>query len=165
MAETLTLKTVRVAIPDGTNVIFGQSHFIKTVEDLYEALISASTSLKFGIAFCEASGKRLIRSDGNSPELIRQAETIGYRGRLRAHVLYLHEGRISGQYSQPGQRSSGSVPGLLRDRQSASGDCAESEQGRGVMGVIDGETPLGIETEADKKERVEFLRKIGYKRG
>ena len=67
MAESLTFKAIQVNIPDGTNVIFGQSHFIKTVEDLYEALISASTSLKFGIAFCEASGKRLIRSDGNSP--------------------------------------------------------------------------------------------------
>jgi uncharacterized protein len=165
MAETVVLKTVRVAIPDGTNVIFGQSHFIKTVEDLYEALISASTSLKFGIAFCEASGKRLIRSDGNNPELVRQAEKSAQEvGCGHTFFIYMKDGfpvNILNRVKEV-QEVCSIFCATANPMQVI---VAESDLGRGVMGVIDGEAPLGIETDADKKERVDFLRKIGYKRG
>jgi uncharacterized protein len=165
MAETVVLKTVRVAIPDGTNVIFGQSHFIKTVEDLYEALISASTSLKFGIAFCEASGKRLIRSDGNNPELIRQAEKSAQEvGCGHTFFICMKDGfpvNILNRVKEI-QEVCSIFCATANPMQVI---VAESDLGRGVMGVIDGETPLGIETDADKKERIDFLRKIGYKRG
>ncbi len=165
MAETVVLKTVRVAIPDGTNVIFGQSHFIKTVEDLYEALISASTSLKFGIAFCEASGKRLIRSDGNNPELIRQAEKSAQEvGCGHTFFIYMKDGfpvNILNRVKEI-QEVCSIFCATANPLQVI---VAESDLGRGVMGVIDGETPLGIETDADKKERIDFLRNIGYKRG
>jgi uncharacterized protein len=165
MAETVVLKTVRVAIPDGTNVIFGQSHFIKTVEDLYEALISASTSLKFGLAFCEASGKRLIRSDGNNPELVRQAEKSAQEvGCGHTFFIYMKDGfpvNILNRVKEV-QEVCNIFCATANPMQVI---VVESDLGRGVMGVIDGETPLGIETDADKKERIDFLRKIGYKRG
>jgi uncharacterized protein len=165
MAESLTLSRVRITIPDGTNVIFGQSHFIKTVEDLYEALISSSTALKFGIAFCEASGKRLIRSDGNSPELIAQAEKSAKEvGCGHSFFIYMKEGFPVNILNRVKE-----VQEVCRIFCATANPLevivAESELGRGVMGVIDGETPLGVETEADKKERVAFLRMIGYKRG
>ncbi len=165
MADTISLKIFRVPVPDGTNVIFGQSHFIKTVEDVYEALVSSSPTLKFGIAFCEASGKRLIRSDGNNAELIQLAEKAAQEiGAGHTFFIYMKDGFP--------------VNILNRVKEVQEVCCifcatanplqvivAESEQGRGIMGVIDGETPLGIEKDTDKKERVEFLRKIGYKRG
>jgi adenosine/AMP kinase len=165
MADSVVLQNVRVAIPDGTNVIFGQSHFIKTVEDLYEALVSASPTLKFGIAFCEASGKRLIRSDGNSPELIAQAEKSAQEvGCGHTFFIYMKEGFPVNILNRVKE-----VQEVCRIFCATANPLqvivAVSEQGRGVMGVIDGETPLGVEKEADKKERVAFLRMIGYKRG
>jgi adenosine/AMP kinase len=165
MADSLTLQSVRVAIPDGTNVIFGQSHFIKTVEDLYETLVSASPTLKFGIAFCEASGKRLIRSDGNSPELIAQAEKSAEEvGCGHTFFIYMKDGFPVNILNRVKE-----VQEVCRIFCATANPLqvivAVSDQGRGVMGVIDGETPLGIEGEADRKERVAFLRMIGYKRG
>ena len=165
MADALALKTVRVAIPDGINIIFGQSHFIKTVEDLYEALISSSTALKFGIAFCEASGKRLVRSDGNNPELIQMAEKAALEvGCGHSFFIYLKDGFPVNILNRVKD-----VQEVCRIFCATANPLqvvvAESDQGRGVMGVIDGESPLGVETDADRKERVEFLRKIGYKRG
>ncbi|MFZ1683760.1 MAG: adenosine-specific kinase [Candidatus Zixiibacteriota bacterium] len=165
MADSVVLQNVRVAIPDGTNVIFGQSHFIKTVEDLYEALVSASPTLKFGIAFCEASGKRLIRSDGNSPDLIAQAEKSAQEvGCGHTFFIYMKDGFPVNILNRVKE-----VQEVCRIFCATANPLqvivAVSDQGRGVMGVIDGEIPLGIETEADKKERVAFLRMIGYKRG
>jgi adenosine/AMP kinase len=165
MADSVVLQNVRVAIPDGTNVIFGQSHFIKTVEDLYEAMVSASPTLKFGIAFCEASGKRLIRSDGNNPDLIAQAEKSAQEvGCGHTFFIYMKDGFPVNILNRVKE-----VQEVCRVFCATANPLqvivAVSEQGRGVMGVIDGETPLGVEKEADKKERVAFLRMIGYKRG
>lgn len=165
MADTISMKIIRVPVPDGINVIFGQSHFIKTVEDLYEALVSASPTLKFGIAFCEASGKRLIRSDGNSAELIQLAEKSAQEiGAGHTFFIYVKEGFPVNILNRVKE-----VQEVCRIFCATANPLqvivAESEQGRGVMGVIDGETPLGVEKDADKRERVEFLRKIGYKRG
>jgi adenosine/AMP kinase len=157
-------KKVRVNIPEGVNVIFGQTHFIKTVEDLYEALKTSSMSLKFGIAFCEASGKRLIRSDGNSNELIEMAEKAAFDiGAGHTFIVYLKDGFPVNVLNQLK-----SVPEVCHIYCATANQLqvlvAETDLGRGVIAVIDGEPPLGIETDDDKAERKEFLRKIGYKR-
>jgi uncharacterized protein len=157
-------KVLPVEIPAGANVIFGQSHFVKTVEDLYETLVSSSPTINFGIAFCEASGKRLVRSDGNSQELIAAAEKAAFdvacghtffvflRDSFPINVL----GRIKAvdEVCQIFCATANPLEIII----------AESHQGRGVLGVIDGEPPKGIEGESDKKDRHEILRKFGYKR-
>ncbi len=156
---------VRVNVPDGMNVIFGQSHFIKTTEDLYETLVCSSTTLKFGIAFCEASGKRLIRTDGNDPEMIELAEKSAYDiGCGHAFFVYLRGGfpiNVLGRI-----RNLDEVCSIYcATANPLQVIVAETDLGRGVLGVIDGQTPLGIEGDDDKQERLQFLRKIGYKRG
>ena len=155
---------VRVEIPEGVNVIFGMSHFIKTVEDLFETLVEAAPSIKFGIAFCEASGKRLIRTDGNLGELIEQASRAAFDvGCGHTFFIFMRDafpvnvlGRVKGVSEVVRIFCATANPREVL--------VAETEQGRGVLGVIDGQTPLGIEGDDDKKERREFLRKIGYKR-
>ena len=156
---------VRINIPEGVNVIFGMSHFIKTAEDLYEALITSSTAIRFGIAFCEASAKRLIRIDGNDDDLVELAAKAAYDvGCGHTFVVYLRDsfpinvlGRIK------------NVDEVCRIFCATSNPLqvivAQTDLGRGVLGVIDGMTPMGIEGEDDKREREAFLRKIGYKRG
>lgn len=156
---------VRVHVPAGQNIVFGMSHFIKTTEDLYEALVTASPSLKFGVAFCEASGKRLVRSDGNDPELIEMAEKAAFDiGCGHTFIIYLSDGfpiNVLGRI-----RNVDEVCRIFcATANSLQVMVAETDLGRGVLGVIDGQTPLGIEEEEDKRERLAFLRKIGYKRG
>lgn len=156
---------VEVSIPEGLNVVFGMSHFIKTVEDLYETLVSASPTLKFGIAFCEASQKRLVRSDGNDREMIELAEKAAFDvGCGHTFFVYMRDGfpiNVLGRIKQ--------VDEVCRIFCATANPLevivAETAQGRGVLGVIDGQTPLGVETDEDKAERVAFLRQIGYKRG
>jgi len=158
-------RVVEVSIPEGLNVVFGMSHFIKTVEDLYETLVSSSISLKFGIAFCEASQRRLVRSDGNDREMIDLAEKAAFDvGCGHTFFVYMRDGfpiNVLGRIKQVDEvcrifcATANPLEVLV----------AETGQGRGVLGVIDGQTPLGIETDDDKKERVAFLRQIGYKRG
>jgi adenosine/AMP kinase len=156
---------VRVNVPDGLNIVFGMSHFIKTTEDLYETLVTSSPSLKFGLAFCEASGKRLVRTDGNDQELIEMAETAAFDiGCGHTFIVYLRDGfpvNVLGRIRNVDEvcrifcATANALQVLV----------AETDQGRGVLGVIDGQTPLGIEEEEDKQERLAFLRRIGYKRG
>ncbi len=160
----MQIHAVDIPIPDGANVIIGQSHFIKTVEDLYEAMVNASPSLKFGVAFSEASGPRLIRSDGNDVPLTDSAVNI-LKTLACGHVFAIV---LTGGFPV-------NVLNAVKDcREVCRVFCAtanrlqalvaETEAGRGVVGVIDGEPPLGVETEADVRTRKEFLRKIGYKR-
>jgi len=158
-------RLVRVNIPDGINIVFGQSHFIKTVEDLYETLIASSPSIKFGIAFCEASGKRLIRTDGNDAGMIELAQVAAFDVAC-GHTFFVY-------------MTNGFPINVLNRIRNIDEVCrifcatanplqvivAESDQGRGVLGVIDGQPPVGVESEDDKAERLAFLRKIGYKRG
>ncbi|MEW6050701.1 MAG: adenosine-specific kinase [Candidatus Zixiibacteriota bacterium] len=157
-------KVVRVPVPDGVNLIFGQSHFIKTVEDLYEALVTASMGLKFGVAFCESSGKRLIRSDGNDQEMIELAERAAFDVGC-GHSFFVY---VKGGFPINVLNRVKEVQEVCRIYCATANQLqvivAETEQGRGVLAVIDGEPPLGIETDEDKKERTAFLRKIGYKR-
>ncbi len=162
--QILRTKIVKVEIPNGVNVIFGQSHFVKTVEDLYEALVTSSPGLKFGIAFCEASGKRLIRSDGNSPDLIEMAEKSAFDiGCGHTFLIYLREGfpvnvlnriKMVEEVCHIFCATANALQVIV----------VETEQGRGVQAVVDGEIPLGIESESDRSDRADFLRKIGYKR-
>ena len=160
----MELKNIRMSVPEGGNIILGQSHFIKTVEDLYELIVTGSPHCLFGIAFCEASQNCLIRVDGNDKELKKvAAENAISLGAGHAFVILLKD----------------AFPiNILNALKSCPEVCnvicatanplevivAETDQGRGILGVIDGFSPKGVETEADVKARNEFLRKIGYKR-
>ncbi|MBW7995033.1 MAG: adenosine monophosphate-protein transferase [Candidatus Glassbacteria bacterium] len=160
----MTLSSVKIRIPEGTNVVIGQSHFIKTVEDLYEVLATSGISLKFGIAFCEASQDRLVRWDGNDRELIdtavanAQAIAAGH-----VFVVLLRDGFPINVLNQIKN-----CPEVCRVFCATANPLevivVEREQGRGVVGVVDGVSPAGVETEDDQAVRREFLRKIGYKR-
>jgi adenosine/AMP kinase len=159
----MDIETVRFDKPDDVNVILGQSHFIKTVEDLHEALVGSAPGLRFGIAFNEASGPRLVRRTGNDDELTdlaaRNAEAIG-SGHL--FVIALREG-----FPINVLNAVKAVPGVCRVF-CATANALEvvvgrTAQGRAVLGVVDGEPPLGVETDADETDRKQLLRTFGYK--
>jgi uncharacterized protein len=160
----MDLKTVSLVIPENGNIIVGHSHFIKTVEDLYEAIVNTVPQMKFGIAFNEASGDCLIRVDGNDPELEGIA-TENAQAIAAGHtfVIALRNGypiNILGRIRDIPEvcnifcATANPVEVIL----------AESEQGRGILGVIDGSSPKGIESANDREWRHGLLRKIGYKR-
>ena len=160
----MDLKTVSLEIPEGGNIIVGQTHFIKSVEDLYEALVNTVPQMKFGIAFNEASGPCLTRVDGNDEALkslaARNATAVG-AGHL--FVIAMLEGypiNVLGRIKD--------VPEVCSIFCATANPVAvivaEDQQGRGVLGVIDGASPKGVETADDAAKRREFLRKIGYKR-
>jgi adenosine/AMP kinase len=158
------MHVVAVEIPEGCNVIFGHSHFIKTVEDLYETLVSSSPTLSFGIGFCEASQQRLVRTDGNDAGLVKLAEKAAFDvGCGHCFFVYLKNGFPINVLNQIKQ-----VQEVTRIFCATANPLevivGETAGGRAVLGVVDGETPLGVETERDKLERREFLRAIGYKR-
>ena len=158
------LSVVAIPIPEGANVIIGQSHFIKTVEDLYEALITSVPNIKFGLAFNEASGKRLVRYEGNDEELIRYAiEAAKAIGAGHIFVLYLRNAWPINVLNVI-KHVQEVVRIFVATANPVQVIVAETDQGRAVLGVVDGYTPLGVESEEDKRERHEFLRKIGYKK-
>ena len=158
------LEVVDIDVPEGTNVIIGRTHFIKTVEDLYEALITSSTAIRFGVAFNEASGKRLIRRDGNDEELVKLAvEACRRIGAGHVFVIYLKNAwpinvlnaiKNVQEVVSIGAATANPVKVIVADL---------GEQ-RALLGVADGFKPLGVESEEDVRERKELLRKIGYKR-
>jgi adenosine/AMP kinase len=160
----MDLKTVRLVIPENGNIILGHSHFIKTVEDLYEAIVNTVPQMKFGIAFNEASGACLIRVDGNDTELEGIAtENAQALAAGHAFVIALRDGypiNILGRIREIPEvcnifcATANPVEVIL----------AETEQGRGILGVIDGNSPKGIESANDREWRHGLLRKIGYKR-
>lgn len=159
----ITLSLVSIDMPAESNIILGHTHFIKSVEDLYEAMVLSSPTVKFGIAFSEASGKRLIRAEGNDKELTEFAVAeLQKIGAGHTFLIFMRNG-----YPINVLNSIKNVPEVCRIFAATSNPLqvlvAESEQGRGIMGVIDGSVPLGIETEEDVVERSELLRKIGYK--
>jgi adenosine/AMP kinase len=159
----MNIDTVPIVLPDGLNVIVGQAHFIKTVEDLHEVLVGASPYLRFGIAFCEASGDRLVRTSGNDEELTAAAANNAMSiGAGHSFVILLREGYPVNVLNQI--KTVPEVCGIF----CATANAVEvliavTDHGRGIVGVIDGEPPLGIETDADKVTRHELLRRIGYK--
>ncbi|HEY1218692.1 MAG: adenosine-specific kinase [Bryobacteraceae bacterium] len=160
----MELKTVPLEVPDGVNLILGQTHFIKTVEDVYEAIVTSVPQMKFGIAFNEASGPCLTRADGNDEELkqlaVRNASALA-AGHI--FVVVMREGypiNVLGRIKD--------VPEVCNIYCATANPLqviiAETELGRGVMGVIDGSCPAGVETAEDVERRRAFLRMIGYKR-
>jgi uncharacterized protein len=157
------LHVVPIEKPDDLNVILGQAHFVKTVEDLHEALVGTSPHLRFGLAFCEASGKRLVRWSGNDEALIelatRNALAVG-AGHL--FVVFLREGYPVNVLNQV--KDVPEVCGIYcATANPVEVVVAETGAGRGVLGVIDGSAPLGVENEDDVAERKALLRAIGYK--
>ena len=160
----MELKAVTVEIPKDGNIIVGHSHFIKTVEDLYEAMVNTVPQMKFGVAFNEASGPCLTRVDGNDDELkslaMRNATVIG-AGHL--FVVTMRDGYPINVLNRI--RDTPEVCSIFcATANPVQVIVAETEQGRGVLGVVDGFSPKGIEGEADAEWRRDFLRKIGYKR-
>jgi adenosine/AMP kinase len=160
----MELTSVRIDKPDDVNVVIGQSHFIKTVEDVHEALVTAVPGIKFGLAFCESSGMRLIRWTGTDEAMAdlarRSAQAIGAG---HSFVLFLAPGFYPINVL-PVLRTVPEIVGLYcATANPVEIIIAESEAGRGILGVIDGGTPLGVEGDADIAWRKDFLRKIGYK--
>jgi uncharacterized protein len=163
MTAQLELITVTIEKPEELNLILGQAHFIKTVDDLYETLAGASPHLRFGVAFCESSGPRLVRRAGNDEELVelavRNALAIGAG---HSFLIFLREGYPVNVLNQVKQ-----VPEVCKVFCATANPVevvlAETEQGRAILGVVDGVAPLGVETEQDVQARRELLRTIGYK--
>ncbi len=159
----MELKTVPIEKPENTNIILGQSHFIKTIEDIHELLVTTVPGIKFGLAFCESSGPCLVRHSGTDAELealaVKNALAIG-----AGHSFIIILGNAY---------PINVLNGLKQIQEVCSIYCAtanpvkvviaEDETGRGILGVIDGEKPKGVEAETETKERKEFLRRIGYK--
>jgi len=158
------IDVVDIPIPEGANVIIGQAHFIKTVEDLYEALVTSVPGIKFGLAFCEASQKRLIRFEGNDEELKEYA--IEAAKRIAAgHVFVIY---IRDAWPINVLNALKHVQEVVTLYAATANPLqiivAETDQGRGIIGVVDGYTPVGVESDNDIAERRAFLRKIGYKK-
>ncbi len=160
----MDLKTVRMHIPEGANLILGQSHFIKTVEDLYEIIVGTAPQMKFGIAFNEASGECLTRLEGND-EALKKVAAENATALAAGHIFVIV---LKGGYPI-------NILNRVKDCQEvvrlfcATANpleviVAQTEQGRGILGVIDGSSPAGVEKEEHAKARHALLRKFGYKR-
>ena len=159
----MNLTKVKLEFPEDANIILGMSHFIKTVEDLYEVMVNNVPGVKFGLAFCEASQERLIRHTGTDPELedlaVKNAQAIGAG---HSFIIVMKD-------SFPLNVLNGvkNCPEVCRIFCATANPVevliAQTELGRGILGVVDGFSPLDVEDEAEIKERKEFLRKIGYK--
>ena len=159
----MEIKTVKIDIPEGLNMVIGQSHFVKTVEDMYEILVGSSPHLKFAVAFSEASGPCLVRYEGNDESLIKLAcETSMALSAGHTFVIFLKDGfpinilnavKACQEVCHVICATANPLEVIL----------AEGQDGNGILGVIDGARPKGIEAEEDKKSRKELLRKFGYK--
>lgn len=159
----MEIKTIPINVPEGFNIIIGQSHFVKTVEDLYEILVGSSPSLKFGVAFSEASGPCLTRYEGNDEELMKLAsETSFSLGCGHTFVVFLKDGFPINVLNamKACQEVCHIICATANPLQLI---VAEAEEGGGILGVIDGSRPKDIEKEEDKKARKELLRRFGYK--
>jgi adenosine/AMP kinase len=159
----MELKSIKIEPPEGINMIIGQSHFIKTVEDIYEALVNSVPNIKFGLAFCESSGKCLVRHDGNDDELRRLAlETAFKLSSGHTFIIFMKDA-----YPINVLNRIKDVPEVCNIYCATANPVeviiAETDQGRGILGIIDGFKSKGIEGDDDIKWRKELLRKIGYK--
>lgn len=162
----MQLVTIRIEKPEAINFVLGQTHFIKSVEDIHEAVVGAVPGIKFGLAFCEASGKCLIRWSGTDEEMIELAKANA-RALAAGHsfILFLGEGFFPVNVLNTLKM----VPEVCRIFCATANPTevilAETDQGRGILGVVDGLSPRGIEGEEDIAWRKAFLRQIGYKLG
>ena len=160
----MELSIVQIEKPETVNFILGQSHFIKTVEDLHEALVTSVPGIKFGLAFCEASGPALVRASGTDDDLTKMAKQNALAlGAGHSFIIFLGDGfypvnvlntvKMVGEVCRIYCATANPVQVVL----------AETEQGRGILGIVDGVRTTGIETEEDAAHRKDFLRMIGYK--
>jgi adenosine/AMP kinase len=159
----LELKLIKIEVPKDCNVVLGTAHFIKTTEDLYEALKNAVPDIKFGIAFCESSGPCLVRIEGNEEELKSLASKYALKLACgHSFIIFIKNAYPINVLEKVKQ-----VPEVCTIHAATANllevIVAETDKGRGILGVVDGMKSKGIETEADIKARREFLRKIGYK--
>jgi adenosine/AMP kinase len=162
----MEIQSVRIEKPEPVNFILGQSHFIKTIEDIHEALVTAVPGIKFGAAFCEASGKCLVRWSGTDEAMIELAKTNALAiGAGHSFIIFLGEGFFPINVLNAVK----AVPEVARVYCATANPTealvAQTEQGRGILGVVDGESPKGIEADEDIAWRKDFLRRIGYKIG
>lgn len=162
-SDIVELKIVKIEVEEGMNIILGQSHFIKTVEDLHEALVNSVPGIKFGLAFCESSGPCLVRKSGTDEELVKMAAKKAFElAAGHSFIIFMRE-----CYPINVLNAIKNVPEVCRIYCATANPVevviAETEQGRGILGVVDGLKSKGIESEKDVKDRKEFLRKIGYK--
>ena len=159
----MELSIIPIEKPEDMNFILGHSHFIKTVEDLYEAIVQTAPAMKFGIAFCEASGKALVRRAGNDAALTELAAANAWKlSAGHSFIIMMRDGFPINILNTVKM-----VPEITRIYCATANPTqviiAETEQGRGILGVVDGVKSLGIETEDDVADRKRFLRTIGYK--
>lgn len=160
----MELSIVKIEKPEMINFILGQSHFIKTVEDIHEALVTAVPGIKFGLAFCEASGKCLIRWTGTDPDMIELAKQNAQAvGAGHSFILFLGDGFFPINVLKTVQQVPEVCSIFCATANPTQVIVAESDQGRGIIGVIDGFAPQGIEADEDIAWRKGFLRQIGYK--
>jgi adenosine/AMP kinase len=160
----MELLSVRIDKPEAANFILGQTHFIKTVEDVHEALVGAVPGIKFGLAFCEASGKCLVRLSGTDAAMLELARNNALAlAAGHSFIVFLGEGYFPVNVLNALKL----VPEVCRIFCATANPTevliAQTEQGRGILGVVDGASPLGVETEADVAWRKSLLRQIGYK--
>jgi len=161
----LEFKVVKIDPPKDCSVILGMAHFIKTAEDLYEALVNSVPNIKFGLGFCESSGPCLVRHEGNDEELRRQAAEKAFEiGCGHSFLIYLRNA-----YPLNVLDKIKKVPEVCTVYAATANQLevivAETGQGRGIVGVVDGSKSKGVESDADVLERRQFVRKIGYKLG
>jgi len=159
----MEIKTVKIIKPDELNMILGHSHFIKTVEDIYEAMVNTVPGAKFGLAFCEASGPCLVRHTGTDEELVGLAKKNAYNiSAGHSFILFMRD-----MFPVNVLNAIKNVPEVCRIFCATANPVevlvVETELGRGIVGVVDGFSSKGVETEADIQERKDFLRTIGYK--
>lgn len=159
----MEITTVRVDKPEDLNLILGHSHFIKTVEDLYEAMVGSVPGMAFGIGFCESSGPRLVRWAGNDDDLVKLAvENARAIGAGHSFIVFLKGGFPINVLNAVKQ-----VPEVCRIFCATANPVevviGETEQGRAILGVVDGGPPLGVETDEDVADRMALLRRFGYK--
>lgn len=160
----MDIKSVKIDKPEAVNFVLGQSHFIKTVEDIYETLAGSVPGIKFGVAFCEASGKRLVRFAGTDDAMIGLAQKNALSiGAGHAFIVFLAEGF----YPLNVLNAIKGVPEVCRVFCATANPVevlvVETDQGRGIVGVVDGSSPLGVEDEAEIQWRKDLLRRFGYK--
>lgn len=160
----MELKLVKLVIPEGANLILGQSHFIKTVEDLYEIMVGTVPGIKFGLAFCESSGDCLIRVEGNDPDLMAAA-TQNAQNLAAGHTFNI---LLKGAFPINVLNAVKMCPEVCRIFCATANQVevivAQTEQGRGILGVVDGLSPKGVEEDPGRTWRRDILRQFGYKK-
>jgi uncharacterized protein len=159
----MELKTIPIEKPGDLNLILGQSHFIKTVEDIHEGIVQTVPGIRFGIGFCESSGPALVRSSGNEPSLIELAQRNALSLACGHCFIIFLEGGFPVNVLNVVKNIPEVCSIFCATANPVEVILAETEQGRGILGVIDGVKTRGLETEADVKARKDFLRKTGYK--